>query len=436
MHNMHVAQATPEALAGIDLNLLVAFDALARERNVTKAAARVGLSQSAMSHALGRLRQLLDDPLLVRGRGGMALTPRAEALAVPLRSGLVTIHRALSDAPSFDAATAQRSFRITSPDLFDVLMLPPMLERIRADAPAVDLTVMTVMTSGLAESLQTGELDVAVLPRFHERRSAPDQGPTASGLVRRTLFRDRFVVLVRADHSVLHTKSGRPRKKLSLPAYLELSHAMVSPGGSGSGPVDRALTSRGAQRRVGLRLPSFAAALAIVARSDLALTTPTGLARVAPPDPGIAILPPPLPLPEHSIDLVWHERFSNDPGHVWLRELMADVAEREMADDRTKPREHVVVVPTSVCDLTEYARISIAFEVTRVLDVPVGHTDTAMIELAGRPRERPYVKDYDTLDGGLSRLETSIQCSSGPAYHVGRPLRPGSVRQQRCSRSS
>lgn len=329
MHEVHVERATPEALAGVDLNLFVAFDALARECNVTKAAARVGLTQSAMSHALRRLRDLFDDPLLVRGRGGMVLTPRAEALAVPLRSGLVTVHRALSEAPGFDPATARRSFRMISPDLFDVLMLPPMLERMSADAPAVDLTVMAIKTSGIAESLQTGELDVAVLPRFHEPGSVPDDAP-ASGLVRRTLFRDRFVILVRADHPVLRTKNGRRRKTLSLPAYLKLSHAMVSTGGTGSGPVDRALERQGAQRRVGLRLPSFAAALAIVARSDLALTAPTGLARVAPPDPGVAILPPPLPLPEHSIDLVWHERFSNDPGHVWLRELMAEVARTEM----------------------------------------------------------------------------------------------------------
>jgi len=326
---MHVTQeATPEALAGVDLNLLVAFDALARECSVTKAAARVGLTQSAMSHALRRLRDLLDDPLLVRGRGGMVLTARAEALAIPLRSGLVTVHRALSEPPQFDPSTARRAFRMTSPDLFDVLVLPSMLERIRADAPGVDLTVMTVAAANIAESLQTGELDVAVLPRFHEPDSAPSS--SAAGLVRRTLFRDRLVCLVRADHLALQTPRGVRRKKLSLPAYLKLSHAMVSPTGTGGGPVDRALAREGAQRRIGLRLPSFSAALAIVARSDLALTGPAGLARLAPADPEIAVFAPPLPVPEHSIDLVWHERFTNDPGHAWLRDLMAEAAQTQM----------------------------------------------------------------------------------------------------------
>ncbi len=326
MHDL--GRATPEALANVDLNLLVAFDALARERNVTKAAARVGLTQSAMSHALRRLRDLFDDPLLVRGRGGMVLTSRAEALAVPLRSGLVTVHRALSDPGKFDPGRARRRFRLTSPDLFDVVMLPTVLERMRVDAPGVDLTVVNMATSTVDESLETGELDVAVLPRFLESGAA--SGPQSGGLVRRTLFRDGLVCAVRADHPALRLRSGARRKKLSLKAYLELSHIMVSPTGTGSGPVDRALSRQGARRRIALRLPSFAAALAIVARSDLALTGPTGLARLAPPDFRIAMYPPPLTLPHHSVDLVWHERFTNDPGHGWLRDLFADVARVEM----------------------------------------------------------------------------------------------------------
>lgn len=326
MQRMHVEEeATPEALAGVDLNLLVAFDALARECNVTKAAARVGLTQSAMSHALRRLRDLFDDPLLVRGRGGMVLTPRAEALATPLRSGLVTVHRALSQRPQFDPSTARRGFRMTSPDLFDALVLPSMLERIRADAPGVDLAVMPSITVG--ESLQTGELDVAVLPRFHE--AGTTAAAPAPGLVRRTLFRDRFACLLRADHPALQTARGR-RKTLSLPAYLKLSHAMVSPSGTGRGPVDRALERQGAHRRIGLRLPSFTVALAVIARSDLALTAPSGLARLASPTPGVAVYAPPLQLPEHSIDLVWHERFTHDPGHQWLRTLITDAAQSQM----------------------------------------------------------------------------------------------------------
>jgi len=116
--------ALPERLARIDLNLLVAFDALAREQNVTRAAERVGVTQSAMSHALRRLRELLDDPLLVRGKSGMVLTARAEALVLPLRSGLVSVDRALVRAERFDPRTARRKFRLATPDLFDLLAIP------------------------------------------------------------------------------------------------------------------------------------------------------------------------------------------------------------------------------------------------------------------------------------------------------------------------
>ena len=126
MSNAHVTHD----LHRIDLNLLVALDALTRERSVTKAAERAGVTQSAMSHTLRRLRELFDDPLLVRGRGGMVLTPRAEALTVPLRSGLVSLARTLAEPEAFDPAHASRTFRIVSPDLFDALVLPTLLQRL------------------------------------------------------------------------------------------------------------------------------------------------------------------------------------------------------------------------------------------------------------------------------------------------------------------
>src|ERR1700754_2270672 len=129
------ADIGPEQLARIDLNLLVALDALARERSVTRAAERVGVTQSAMSHALRRLRELLGDALLVRGQGSMVLTPRAQALSLPVRSGLVTLGRALAEPEPFVPSTAQRTFTIATPDLFDVWVGPALLERTRRDAP-------------------------------------------------------------------------------------------------------------------------------------------------------------------------------------------------------------------------------------------------------------------------------------------------------------
>ena len=148
-------------LVGVDLNLFVAFDALARERSVTLAARRLGVTQSAMSHTLRRLRELLGDPLLVRGQGGMVLTPRAEALVVPLRSSLVALGRTLTESTQFDPKTAERTFRLATPDLFDVLAIPPLLHRIRKEAPNVDLHVVPVQRRRLADELETGDVDLA-----------------------------------------------------------------------------------------------------------------------------------------------------------------------------------------------------------------------------------------------------------------------------------
>jgi DNA-binding transcriptional LysR family regulator len=304
--------------AETDLNLVVAFNALAREGSVTRAAHRLGLTQSAMSHALRRLRDLLGDPLLVRGKSGMVLTPRAEAMVVPLRSGLVTIGRALAQPPRFDPLSARRAFTIATLDLFDVLMIPPLLARIREEAPGVDITVVPLSQRTISEQLETGEVDAAVMPQV-VGRDTWQPAPLALGILRRTLFRDNFVCLLRADHP------QAARKRLTLKSYAALSHVLVSPSGEGPGLVDQILAEHGLTRRIALRLPHFHSALAVVAKSDLILTAPTPLALLAAQLP-VKSLKPPLALPDHTVNLVWHERFSHDPGHEWLRELVADVA--------------------------------------------------------------------------------------------------------------
>lgn len=321
MNNIHTP-ASPERLSSIDLNLTVAFDALTRELSVTRAAERTGVTQSAMSHALRRLRELLKDPLLVRGQNGMVLTPRAEALVVPLRSALLTVGRALAEKTEFLPGTARRAFAIAAPDLFEVVMVPPLLARVRSSAPAVDIAIAQPDDRRFAERLETGEVDVAIVPRFDEVE--PGAPPPAGGLMRRTLFNDRLVCLLRADHPAL-----RGRRRLTLGTYAALSHALVSPRGEGAGPVDRALEQHGLARRIALRIPHFYAALAIVAKSDLILTAPSALARLAPADLPVRALAPPLRLPRHSVDLVWHERFTNDAGHRWLRKLMLEVASQQ-----------------------------------------------------------------------------------------------------------
>jgi DNA-binding transcriptional LysR family regulator len=332
------AAALPERLARLDLNLLVAFDALARERSVTRAAERIGITQSAMSHALRRLRALVDDPLLVRGAGGMVLTARAEALVVPRRSGLGSVDRALHRAPRFDARTARRSFRLVTPDLFDLLAIPPLLERLRRDAPGIDLAIVAPEGQQVARSLETGELDVAIAPRVEGFDAG---GPDASGLVRRVMFHDGFSCFCRAGHGAPEARRrgrGERTAALSLASYAAASHVLVSPSGEGPGFVDELLARHGLRRRVALRLPSFFSALAIVERSDLILTAPTSLELLLGPASRVECAPAPLPLPAHAVQMIWHERFTNDPGHTFLRELLIEVGATLGTDGQTAAR--------------------------------------------------------------------------------------------------
>jgi len=302
----------------IDVNLLVALDALAHERSVTRAAKRAGVSQSAMSHTLRRLRELFDDPLLVRGRGGMVLTPRAEALAMPLRSGLVSLARTLAQPDPFDPRDARRAFRMVSPDLFDVLVLPALLRRIGEEAPGIDIAVVP-MPSSLNDSLETGEVDLSIHPVLLDPKPFDLGMRTDSHLQQRTLFRDSFRCFLRKDHEAL---AGR--QKLSLKSYTELRHILVSPGGEGPGVVDRLLQARNLKRRIALRVPHFSAALAILAESDLVLTAPSSLGE-CPSASTLASHAPPLALPDHAVTMLWNPRFTEDPAHRWLRDLMVQV---------------------------------------------------------------------------------------------------------------
>lgn len=306
------------SLRGIDANLLVALDALIRERSVTRAAQRAGVTQSAMSHTLRRLRELFEDPLLVRGRGGMALTPRAEALAVPLRSGLVSLARAVAQPDAFDPAEARRTFRVVSPDLFDVLVLPALLRRVGEEAPAIDLAVVP-SPANLSDSLETGDVDLAVHPVLLDSQPFELDTSVDSLLRQRVLFRDSFRCFLRKKHP-----AAAGRRRLSLRSYTELRHILVSPGGRGPGVVDRALGAQGLERRIGLRVPHFSAALAILTESDLVLTAPASLTSY-PYGSNLASIPAPLDLPEHAITMLWHPRFSEDPAHRWFRELMVEV---------------------------------------------------------------------------------------------------------------
>lgn len=300
-----------DALARVDLNLLVVFDVLARTRSVTRAAEHLGVTQSAVSHTLRRLRDLVGDPLLVRSGHGLALTPRAEQLEAPLRAALVAVGRALVPE-RFDPGSTRRTFRLAAPDLFDLLVLPSLVARVAAEAPRADLA-MVPAPAPFERRLEAGDLDLAIVP----------VGVLAEGhspsLVQRTILGGAYQCYLRRDHPALD------EGPLDLDRYAALPHLLVSPTGAGSGLIDRMLAELGRERRIALRVPSFAVAPRVVAATDLVLTAPDRLEAVLGGSNVVAV-PAPLAIPDHGVAMLWHPRVSSDPGHRWFRDLVADVA--------------------------------------------------------------------------------------------------------------
>jgi len=299
MHMLHDAK-----LSAIDMNLLVVLEALLNERHVTRAAARVGLSQSATSHALGRLRELYGDPLLVRSGAQMALTPRAVALLPGLTRNLAELRAGIRAEPAFDPLTAQRVFRLGAVDYAQAAVLPRLLPFLERHAPSIDLDIVNAPNP--FELLEEGQIDLAFV--------VADKIP--SSLQSRALFSDNFVCIVRDKHPSV-------KSKLSLSQYLALRHVVVAPGGSPGSIVDTELEKRGKRRRVALRVPTFLIAPLIVSKSDFINTLPERLAgRLVHLHP-VRLLPAPLALPGYTLSLAWHARLANDPAHAWLRDVVA-----------------------------------------------------------------------------------------------------------------
>ncbi len=301
MDAMNAANTPP-----VDLNLLVALDVLLEERNVTRAAARLGLTQSAMSHKLKRLRALLDDPVLVAGSSGLVETERARRLGISLRRGLEEIRAALHTAETFDPATSRRTFTVASSDYSEIAILPRVHEHISAHAPHVS-SVMRNLWPGVVDALERGEVDLVMGPSLPER----------AGLVQRRVATDNWMCAVRLGHP-------RIKRKLDLATFVELHHLVIDTSGlSQPTVVDDALAKRGLSRHVQLRVPHFLGAPFIAARSDMIVTAPRSLLVHAADLLPLRIIEPPLELPPVRAIMTWHERTNADPAQEWLRELSA-----------------------------------------------------------------------------------------------------------------
>ena len=290
-------------LSSTDLNLLPVFQVLLEERSVTRAAGRLNLTQPAISRNLTRLRELFNDPLFTRTPKGLAPTPRAETLALQLQQSLQDLSQLISPA-TFIPAAATQNFRLATTDYGTHVLLPPVLKRMRAEAPGVNLEIVPWQENLLQQLDQEG-IDLATC--------TVEDAPAA--IHGRGVGSDRFICVVRDDHPL--TQLG-----LSLENYATYPHALITMGGARKGAIDHLLEERGLSRRIALRVPHFVAALAMISQTDLILTVPYGLAVSFAEQYKLKMLPFPMEQKGFTYSIIWHERYMKDPAHIWLRQLV------------------------------------------------------------------------------------------------------------------
>lgn len=300
----------PMNVAGFDLNLLKAFDALYAERHVTRAGQRIGLSQSAMSGALTRLREVFNDELFVRSPAGMQPTPRADDLAGPISAALRLMRGVLQD-DGFDPGTADHIVTIAMTDYAAFVLLPPLLARLADDAPRLDVRVRGIFGKDeVIDLLDSGEASLAI--------SVPVDAPAR--ILERPLFQEGFACISRPGHPAFVDGAG-------MEAFAAASHLLVSPEGDRTGLVDSKLAALGLERRVVLNLPQFLVAPFVVADTNIIATLAERVARrFAAADIGIAVHKPPIALSDWPLVMMWHRRVDDHPATVWLRDCIAEVA--------------------------------------------------------------------------------------------------------------
>ena len=299
-------------IRAVDLNLLKAFDALATERAVTRAAGRIGLSQPAMSHALSRLRGLFGDDLFVRTPSGMEPTARAREIAPLVSSAIEQIEAALNLGVGFDPATSAATFTAGMGEYAEVALVGRLAQEFSRLAPKATLRLLPLNGADAAEQLERGAIDVAVA----HLRALPPAIETA------LLFRDPFVVVARKGHSIVQGSTESP---LTVEAYAAQNHVLVSPRGDTSGALDRLLVDYGQRRRVALLVATYLAVPAALAGSDLIATVPSRAAALIAAHAEIATMPLPVDF-SATISMAWHRRTSSEPAQAWFRGLLVEAA--------------------------------------------------------------------------------------------------------------
>ncbi len=293
------------ALNGIDLNLLVALDALLSERGVTRAAGRLGITQSAMSSSLARLRRLLGDELLTRAADGMHMTPRAAALVAPVRGALREFQGIVTREDAFDPASIERAFAIALPGSVEVLFGPRLLAFLHREAPGLRLTLRPFEDDRVLADLDADRLDLAIglVTRGQAHHKA------------RPLYRSGYLCLFNAD--LLGVAAP-----ISLDDYLRFPHIMTSLTGTDRGVVDEALAVIGRTRRLAATTARFVTVPYLVRAAPVITTMVDALATTFAQQLGLTVSPVPVPVPDFPISMLWHASYDGDPVHRWMREAL------------------------------------------------------------------------------------------------------------------
>jgi len=307
----------------IDLNLLQYLDVLLRERSVTRAANQLSLSQPAMSNGLRRLRVMFDDPLLVRTSNGMTPTERALELQPLIREVLARVDKAVQPQADFEAKTAERFFRIMATDYAESTIFPHILHRLREEAPGITLDIMTPSDVSFLD-VEQGKVDM-VINRFDSIPQSFHQ---------KTIWQDSFACLFSVDNPI--------RDNFTLDSYLQSQHVWVSKTGMGVGVgmnpddvqrlgwVDEALNKIGKRRRITVFTRHYQAAMLMAEQNDLIVTIPAKAANLQAHNPRVVVEQPPFDIPPITLKMAWSPLLQNNPAHRWMRNLIVEVARKQI----------------------------------------------------------------------------------------------------------
>ncbi|WP_339936464.1 LysR family transcriptional regulator [Undibacterium luofuense] len=290
-----------------DLNLLVVFQAVYQERQISLAARRLGLSQPAISNALARLRRTLNDPLFVRTAAGMQPTPRAELFADSVGPALQQITAALNQQGGFDPSGGMRRFTLAMSDVGEVYFMPVLAARLPALAPGVQISTVRANTVDLKTEMESGRIDLAL--------GAFDQ--LSDAWFQKRIFRQSYVCMMRSEHPLADAE-------LTPAAFRNARHLIVNAREEPYLRINQALEKAGVSIAAQLQVPHYVAVPYIVAQSDLLVTVPQKLAERAAAPFGLCYRKPPVQLPDLSSYLFWHRRYQSDPGNQWLRQLIVE----------------------------------------------------------------------------------------------------------------